>query len=351
VDTGGCLDTITVVHVPESHRMALPGMDTGEYWSIQQTSCTDSGSRALAQSAAPGAYLANLTLTHPGTPDANDRLCRYDPTSREWDCVVADSFDVGAGTVTRNGVTQFSDWAVQVCDVVGDDLSVAFAGAEPGSLSGGAGETISPQHLGTQVPQPVLLTARVRNDGGRQAPAGAPVAFYLGDPDAGGTLVGATATTQALDPGESEEVSITWEGSTVGDHDIHVVVGQAVDGGSQVLCGAPPTTHQAVSILDVPLVDDWNLISSHVNPFNTDTSVVQRPIEGQYVVIQGFDQGGHSYYPDLPPGVNTLKDVDGEHGYWIKMLNSEFRVWPPCVSWGRSLRRIGRWSWTRSGIK
>ena len=64
-------------------------------------------------------------------------------------------------------------------------------------------------------------------------------------------------------------------------------------------------------------------MSAYVNSFITDTSVVQRPIEGQYVVIQGFDGGTRSYYPDLPPEVNSLKEMDAEHGYWIKVKQAE----------------------------
>jgi len=62
------------------------------------------------------------------------------------------------------------------------------------------------------------------------------------------------------------------------------------------------------------VVEDWNLGSLFANPFNSGVSVVQIPIAGQYVVIQGFDQGGPSYYPDLPPGLNTLEQMDAEHG-------------------------------------
>jgi hypothetical protein len=75
-----------------------------------------------------------------------------------------------------------------------------------------------------------------------------------------------------------------------------------------------------VSVLDVPLLESWNLMSAYVNPFNPNASVVQRPIAGQYIVIQGFDGGAQSYYPDLPPEVNTLKEMDAEHGYWIKTV-------------------------------
>ncbi len=166
----------------------------------------------------------------------------------------------------------------------------------------------------------ISLTARVSNDGGKQAAAGVSVAFYLGDPEAGGTLIGTAATTQALNPGEWEDVTFTWDTAVVGDHDIYVVADDDGTGASQIPeCEENNnTTHHIVSILDVPLVESWNLMSAYVNPFNTDASVVQLPIAGQYVVIQGFDGGAQSYYPDLPPEVNTLKDMDAEHGYWIK---------------------------------
>ncbi len=177
----------------------------------------------------------------------------------------------------------------------GVDLTTAFVSAEPGDS--------------------VDLTARVSNNGSVQVPAGLPVAFYLGDPANGGTLINTADTTSPLNPGDFEDVTVTWNNDTPGDHTIFIV---ANEGNPLNMCGAQPTVQQAVSILDVPLVESWNLMSAYVNPFNTDASVVQRPIEGQYVVIQGFDGGARSYYPDLPPGVNTLKDMDALHGYWIK---------------------------------
>ncbi len=180
------------------------------------------------------------------------------------------------------------------------ELAAAFVSAEPSNS--------------------ISLTARVSNNGGEEAAAGVPVAFYLGNPEAGGTLISTTATTQTLNPGEWEDVSVTWDTDTPGDHEIYIVVDDDGTGTGQIAeCEENNNTvQQTVSILDVPLIESWNLMSSYVNPFNTDASVVQRPISGTYVVIQGFDGGAQSYYPDLPPEVNSLKDMDAEHGYWIK---------------------------------
>jgi hypothetical protein len=44
-------------------------------------------------------------------PDANRLLCRY--TGTAWDCGSA-SFNASAGTVTRNRVSEFSDWSIGV---------------------------------------------------------------------------------------------------------------------------------------------------------------------------------------------------------------------------------------------
>jgi hypothetical protein len=59
-------------------------------------------------------------------------------------------------------------------------------------------------------PRSVDVTARVGNGGSLVAPAGVLVSFYLGDPAAGGTLIGTAQTLAALDPGEFEDVSLTW---------------------------------------------------------------------------------------------------------------------------------------------
>ncbi len=209
-------------------------------------------------------------------------------------------------------------------------LTIAFVTAEPANLRQGEGGTRRQgdketfgmteglQAAGLPLslsPHPLVLTARVSNTAGAQIAAGLPVAFY-----ANGTLLGTAATTQALDVGASEVVTVTWTSETPGDHTIIIVANDDGTGtGPATLCSPPAPVQQLVSILDVPLAEGWNLMSAYVNPFNTACDVVQRPITGTYVVIQGFDGGAQSYYPDLPPAVNTLTDIDAKHGYWVKV--------------------------------
>ena len=62
----------------------------------------------------------------------------------------------------------------------------------------------------------VLLVARVGNAGSLHVPAGVPVEFWQGDPEAGGTRIGVVATARALEPGEHEEVRLAWPAAPPG---------------------------------------------------------------------------------------------------------------------------------------
>jgi YD repeat-containing protein len=65
-------------------------------------------------------------------------------------------------------------------------------------------------------PGPATITARVGNGGSLQAGAGVAVHFYLGDPAAGGVLLGARTTTRPLSPGEFEDVTLPWDAPVAG---------------------------------------------------------------------------------------------------------------------------------------
>lgn len=67
------------------------------------------------------------------------------------------------------------------------------------------------------------LTARIGNGGGVSVPANTKVSFYRGDPSAGGTLIGTTQTSIALNPGQYEDVKVVWNNPPIGLHPITVV--------------------------------------------------------------------------------------------------------------------------------
>jgi hypothetical protein len=80
----------------------------------------------------------------------------------------------------------------------------------------------------------------------------------------------------------------------------------------------------------------WNLFSFNVEPISatvplTDVHDILLSIDGQYTSVLGYDQGGQSYYPDLDPEFNDLKELDWQHGYWIKMSQGatlNIKGWP-----------------------
>ena len=77
----------------------------------------------------------------------------------------------------------------------------------------------------------------------------------------------------------------------------------------------------------------WNLISFPILPFDPSIQAVLNPIGGLYDRVLGFHcgVGGLSYDPSLPPGISTLHQMDGYHGYWIRMNSSAtltVRGWP-----------------------
>ncbi|MBK9053457.1 MAG: hypothetical protein IPL78_21910 [Chloroflexi bacterium] len=93
ITTLGSLSCLQVQQVNSNHPNATVGIQTGRYWII-----TPTGS----------GYTVNLTLPA-SAPDTNDKVCRYTGVGNTWDCVYNSHT---ANSITRNGITQLSDWAV-----------------------------------------------------------------------------------------------------------------------------------------------------------------------------------------------------------------------------------------------
>jgi choice-of-anchor C domain-containing protein len=85
------------------------------------------------------------------------------------------------------------------------------------------------------------------------------VAFYRGDPASSGSLIGTTRTSKALEPGEFEDVSVTWSNATAGLHPI-VVVADENGAGVGVIAESDETNNKAganilLGVGPFPLVD------------------------------------------------------------------------------------------------
>jgi hypothetical protein len=97
----------------------------------------------------------------------------------------------------------------------------------------------------------------------------------------------------------------------------------------------------------LPLHAGWNLISFDVMPANNAIESVLAPIAGKYtrVLASTCADGALSYYPSLPPGMNTLKTLDPYHGYWIYMASAGMlNVAGAEVPDGVPLVLCGRWN-------
>ena len=90
----------------------------------------------------------------------------------------------------------------------------------------------------------VTFGARVGNGGLTALPAGLPVAFYDGDPQAGGQLIEVAATSQALAPGGFVDLPVSYTSPGFGTAEVYVVAGDdGAGGGGRRECDATNNRH------------------------------------------------------------------------------------------------------------
>ncbi|MFZ1516784.1 MAG: choice-of-anchor D domain-containing protein, partial [Saprospiraceae bacterium] len=112
---------ITDIHI--DHPNATANIQTGKYWIIKALQ-TDKTTLATTD------YTVDLTLPY-ATANAEDENCRY---TGSWDCG-ANSY-VANTSITRTGITQLSDWAVEdnpisEINVKGNNVSIADGDVMP----------------------------------------------------------------------------------------------------------------------------------------------------------------------------------------------------------------------------
>ena len=77
--------------------------------------------------------------------------------------------------------------------------------------------------------------------------------------------------------------------------------------------------------LNIPLKQNWNLISIPLNLTNNSIEFVFGSIMNKVIVINGFESGvggGAKTYDPLLPEFSDLHNIDYKHGYWVKMNQS-----------------------------
>ncbi|MFZ5862833.1 MAG: CARDB domain-containing protein [Nitrospirota bacterium] len=115
----------------------------------------------------------------------------------------------------------------------------------------------------------VTLTVRVGNGGAIAAASGAPVAFYDGDPAAGGVLLGTGQTTRALAPGEFQDMVFTWTGATTGSHTIVALI------------------DPAATRMDCDLADNRASLTTTIAPILPDLAVTNGDVQALGPLTEG----------------------------------------------------------------
>jgi hypothetical protein len=107
--TGTNLGCLVVDETASDHPYATgtsggAGTKTGKYWTL-------SALRSDGTSPATENFVLNLTLPHSVTPYTDAKVCKYlgGGVGHGWDC---DQTTTTSTTVTRNGISSLSDWAV-----------------------------------------------------------------------------------------------------------------------------------------------------------------------------------------------------------------------------------------------
>ena len=91
---------------------------------------------------------------------------------------------------------------------------------------------------------------------------------------------------------------------------------------SLTITGAPVAQGTGIA-----LCEGWNLVS-YLPDAPADVSDALQSIDGLYVTLQAWDDGGLTYYPDVLPELNTLQQLEPNHGYWIKMSQEAVLTYP-----------------------
>ena len=85
-----------------------------------------------------------------------------------------------------------------------------------------------------------------------------------------------------------------------------------------------PTVTPHTESVTIALDAGWNLVSFNVQPTDERIAVLMSDLQSSLELVLNYrcDQGGLSYYPDLPVGMSTLQSMQAGRGYWVKMRNA-----------------------------
>ncbi len=153
----------------------------------------------------------------------------------------------------------------------------------------------------------MAFTVRIGNGGLTSVPVGLPVAFYDGDPGAGGELIGVAAISRALAPGEFEDVGASGESAGFGAATVFVVAGDdGAGGGGRRECDLANNRHSLAydtDVLGLVLAKDDGETAIQPGGFSTYTLTVANG--------SGFERTGVTLSDVLPPHTLFASASDG----------------------------------------
>lgn len=85
------------------------------------------------------------------------------------------------------------------------------------------------------------------------------------------------------------------------------------EGSTLSITGTPVT-----ATAPLPLQEGWNLVS-YLADGSLPVTTALASIDGLYTAVLGYESEAVSFYPSLPPEMNTLEFLMPGYGYWIKM--------------------------------
>ncbi len=119
------------------------------------------------------------------------------------------------------------------------------------------------------------------------------------------------------------------EGATTGDRLRFRVQGlPAWPKGPDAHQWAPSPTWRQVDLeahsrasVEVALGRGWNLVAFPLQPDDPRPEAVLGPALSRVRLVLTYDceGGAQTFYPDLPPALNTLRALDAAHGYWVQV--------------------------------
>ncbi|MCG8374700.1 MAG: T9SS type A sorting domain-containing protein, partial [Balneolales bacterium] len=127
-----------------------------------------------------------------------------------------------------------------------------------------------------------------------------------------------------LSPGESVEIEVLFEATDIspGKYQAEIIVESNDPAGKEVPVAVSLRVYEQGSV-EIELLENWNLISSNVQPEFSETGTVIADIADNVTVMLGFDGTGLTFDPLLDSDFNTLTDVYATKGYWLRMAEPD----------------------------